>query len=436
MPTPQHAVILCGGRGTRLAQVFYGPKLLLPIAGRPLAHWLLDAVAETSIRDVWLLEGHGAAAIREALGDRWGPLRLHHCVEEAPLGTAGCLVASRDVLSGPVLVLYGDVFVSVDLARLLAAHTSSGAACTLVVHPNDHPHDSDQVEIDARGHVVALHPKDQPRPELRNLASAALHVLDSRALDRLAPRPADLFRDLFPRLVADGETVCAYATTEYLKDAGTPTRWTQVDEDVRSGRADARRLDQPRPLAILDRDGVLNREIGGVQDAESLQLLEGVADAVAELNRAGWLVAVATNQPSLAKGWMSEADHEAVRRRLETRLAEAGAWLDGYAHCPHHPDGGFPGERAELKGPCACRKPAPGMLESWLATLPADRSRTWMIGDSWRDIAAARAAGVRCVGIGHAEDAAFVDQEGVRHHADHHAHGLPEAVALLLSETA
>jgi histidinol-phosphate phosphatase family protein len=109
---------------------------------------------------------------------------------------------------------------------------------------------------------------------------------------------------------------------------------------------------------------------------------------------------VATNQPDVAKGRMSEPELAAVHRRLEVALGAHGAWLDGIAVCVHHPDRGFPGEVAHLKGPCACRKPGDGLIRELAARLPVDLGRSVFVGDSWRDVGAARKAGLTAVGVG------------------------------------
>jgi histidinol-phosphate phosphatase family protein len=396
------AVVLCGGRGLRLAGVAGDlPKFLVAVAGVPVAKRQLDELVLAGVSRVWLMEGHRGELIREALGDDYRGMPLEHVQEAAPMGTAGCLAVLRGRIEADFLVMYGDVISGVDLRRLAVAHRRFGGAATLVVHPNDHPADSDLVEVDAQDRVVALHPKRRSRPDdLRNLASAAMHVLSPRALLALpTSRPQGLLEDLVPALLERGERVHAYRTPEYLKDMGTPARLRQVDADVRSGRVDRCRWGQRRPMLLLDRDGVLNVELNGVLEPGALRLIPGAGEAVARLNRAGWLVVVVTNQPAIAKGQMSERAHEAVRRRLESLLAVSGAWVDDYLFCPHHPDGGFAGERSELKIDCLCRKPQPGMLGLALERWPADSSSTWMVGDSWRDMAAAHSAGVAAIGV-------------------------------------
>lgn len=433
------AIILAGGKGTRLASVSGGlPKPLVPVAGTPIVERQIALLARYGVGEIFLTTGYRADLIGERLGDgsRLG-VRLHHVHEATPLGTAGGLAALRDLLTGDFLVLYGDILFHMDLGRLLSFHRDNSAAATLVVHPNDHPYDSDLLELDDRGRVLAFHPKPRPAdgPDLRNVVSAGIYALSAEALAHIEPNQSqDFVRDVFPRMLRAGSTLFGYRTTEYAKDMGTPDRLERVSRDVESGLVESVHRDHMRPTAFLDRDGVINAEIDGVHHPDQLQLLPGVGAEIRRLNQAGWLVATVTNQPDVAKGFLTEEDLEKIHRRLESRLGEERAWLDDLAYCPHHPESGFSGERPELKGPCTCRKPAPGMLESLSDYLPVEPVTSAMIGDSWRDMAAAHAFGVDAIGVltGHGLEHPPPADRVLEGRPDLVVDGLGQAVSVLL----
>ena len=153
---------------------------------------------------------------------------------------------------------------------------------------------------------------------------------------------------------------------------------------------------------ILDRDGTLidvvrDEESGAISVAfhpSQLRLLAGVVDGLAALRDAGYVLAIATNQPAPAKGQFSA---DAVRRTndaLVALLASEEITIAKVAVCMHHPDGGSGGD-ASLVGPCDCRKPLPGLVNQLVTELGVDRAASWMIGDSAGDVEAGRAAGVR-----------------------------------------
>src|ERR1700677_1465042 len=129
----------------------------------------------------------------------------------------------------------GDTILAVDLTRFWAWHHAvPGADVSLFLHPNDHPHDSDLVEIEETGRIVAFHAYPHPAEAwLPNLVNAALYVVR-----RESPRawvdsagPLDFAKDLFPRMLAAGAKLRGYASPEYIKDAGTPER---LDDGART----------------------------------------------------------------------------------------------------------------------------------------------------------------------------------------------------------
>jgi D,D-heptose 1,7-bisphosphate phosphatase len=151
------------------------------------------------------------------------------------------------------------------------------------------------------------------------------------------------------------------------------------------------------PAIFLDRDGTLNFDYGWITSPAKIELLAGAAEAVRAINQAGFLAVLVTNQPVIARGECTEAEMAAIHHRLEFLLSQSHAHLDGIYYCPHHPDAGIPGERPELKIRCHCRKPAPGLLEDAARDLNIDVARSWMIGDSERDLGAAAAFGIPAV---------------------------------------
>lgn len=138
------------------------------------------------------------------------------------------------------------------------------------------------------------------------------------------------------------------------------------------------------PLIILDRDGVINEDSPlHIRSVCEWVPIEGSLRAIARLKRAGWHVAVATNQSGIARGYFSNATLSAIHRQLAIALAHHGTALDHIAVCPHGPEDG-----------CHCRKPAPGMLEALLQRFQAQPRNTLFVGDSVRDCEAAARAGI------------------------------------------
>ena len=137
---------------------------------------------------------------------------------------------------------------------------------------------------------------------------------------------------------------------------------------------------------FLDRDGTIIADRHYLRDPAGVELLPGVAWALARLNEARIPVIVVTNQSGIGRGYFSMADYDRVAARLDELLANEGARIDASYLCPHAPD---------RKEPCACRKPGVLLYERAIADHGLDGASSFFIGDMWRDVAPARAFGGR-----------------------------------------
>lgn len=152
---------------------------------------------------------------------------------------------------------------------------------------------------------------------------------------------------------------------------------------------------------ILDRDGTLidfvrDEETGLITTAfhpSQVRILPGVVEGLSLLAHAGFVFAIATNQPGPAKGHFSVAAVEHTNAALVSDLHRRGIAITAVKSCMHHPEGG-PGGDPSLVCKCDCRKPKPGLINALINDLKADRARSWMIGDTYTDVEAGRAAGL------------------------------------------
>ena len=204
----KQVVILAGGRGTRLGEHARSiPKPMVTIGGRPnLEHQVLLAKRH-DFTSVLFLVSHFAGRIEAHFGNgqRFG-MEISYCAENPPLGTAGALRHAGALLQDRFLLLYGDVFIECDLTRLWTDHTSNHSLATLVVHPNDHPYDSDLVETDAQGWISAIHSKRRLEDQyLSNMVNAGALVIERKILTLIPPgQHLDLASDIFPAVARNG----------------------------------------------------------------------------------------------------------------------------------------------------------------------------------------------------------------------------------------
>lgn len=129
------------------------------------------------------------------------------------------------------------------------------------------------------------------------------------------------------------------------------------------------------PALFLDRDGTLIEDPGYLNDPDLVRLLPGVAEALVRARDAGFLLVVVTNQSGIARGRVSPRQLDAIHERIGHLLADHGAWIDAWAHCPHLPE-----------ADCDCRKPRTGLHRALTAALEIDLEESWCIGDRLGDV--------------------------------------------------
>jgi len=226
------ALVLAAGRGERLRPLTLEiPKPLLPVAGRPLAAWTLERLAAAGCEVAALNLHHLGAAIRAALGERFGGMSLAYSEEPELLGTGGALPPLAELLTAAraVAVVNGDSLCRWPLDRMLRAHRATAAAATLLVHRSTDPQPyGGGVAIEGE-RIVALRRGGlawETARTRRVFAGAA--VLDPEILARLPPGRSDIVSALYEPLLAAGATVGVVETSRPWFDLGTPVRYLEA----------------------------------------------------------------------------------------------------------------------------------------------------------------------------------------------------------------
>ena len=416
-------VIMSGGRGTRISELFPDiPKPLIPIKNKngiekPVLEWEIESLATQGFTDIILTVSYMHKKIEDHFGDgsRLG-VHIEYFVEEQPLGNAGALFKLRDQLTEPFLLLNADAVFDIDFNRFVEFHRTHGGLVTLFTHPNSHPYDSGVLIADESRAVQRWLTKEDVRPQwYQNRVNAGLHVIDPAVLDMSGIDAekigsdvdgkrvkVDLDRQILKPLCGTGKMFC-YDSPEYVKDMGTPERYEAVCRDFIDGVVAAKNLAHPQRAIFLDRDGTINKYVGFLRNTDEFELIPGVTEAIKKINSSGYLAIVVTNQPVIARGEVTVSELQLIHNMMETLLGAEGAYLDAIYYCPHHPHKGYEGEIPELKIDCDCRKPKPGMLLKAAKDCNIDLNQSWMIGDGENDIKAGKAAGCKTALIGEGE---------------------------------
>jgi D-glycero-D-manno-heptose 1,7-bisphosphate phosphatase len=377
---PTQAVILAGGRGTRLAPITDTiPKAMVPFHGKPFLQHILEMLREQGFERVLLLLGYKAEVIQDRFGDG-GQLGLdvEYSVTGADDLTASRVRIAEAKLEERFMLLYCDNYWPMRFDDMWERYRRAGRPAQITVYTNRDGYTRDSVIVEPDGQV-SVFDRGRTTPGLAGVEISYAILERDAVLDLLPAREAlpegdMLFEEAVYTPLAERGHLGAYVSDHRYYSVGSHERLPLTEAFF------AR-----EPTVILDRDGTLNERpprASYVKRPEELTWLPRAREALALLKDAGYRVIVVTNQAGINRGAMTEDDLAAINARLCEEAEAAGGRIDAVYHCPHDWDEG-----------CECRKPRPGMLFRAQREWHLDLTRTTFIGDDERDGQAADAAG-------------------------------------------
>lgn len=371
---PTQAVILAGGRGSRLRPLTdTRPKAMVEFHGKPFLEYLIEMLRDQGFERVLLLLGYLANVVVDHFGDgRSLGIQIDYETTPPEYETSQRVELAQSRIDECFLLMYCDNYWPMRMDDMWAEFVESGAPAQITVYANRDQYSRSSVKIGPRG-MVQVVDRSRTTPGLEGV-EISYAILTKRAVMGFLPGRSEPFEAaVYPALAAGGH-LHAYWTEHRYYSVGGHDRLATTDEFL------AR-----RPAIILDRDGVLNMRPARAQyvrSPEEFQWLDGAREALRLFSEAGYRVIVVSNQAGIARGEMREADLEAVHARMKAEAVSAGGRVDAVYHCPHGWDEG-----------CHCRKPEPGMLLAAQRDHHLDLTRTLFVGDDERDAQAASAAG-------------------------------------------
>ncbi len=227
-------MVLCAGLGTRLRPLTdMIPKVMVPIAGRPLLERHIERLKGFGFTDLFINLHYLPEIITDYCGDgsKWG-VTIHYSFEPKILGTGGGIKQFEKDLNDNFLVVYGDMVSLIDYPKMIQAYSEKEdpIGMTVVGDRDDRLDSFDLAEIGERGKIIKVHPKPHEEIPAHYKAFLAGHILNKRMLSYI---PADveynIDHEAIPDAIAKGENFYAYETDEYIEDIGTLERYRKVE---------------------------------------------------------------------------------------------------------------------------------------------------------------------------------------------------------------
>jgi histidinol-phosphate phosphatase family protein len=370
---PTQAVILAGGRGTRLKPLTdTRPKPMVEIQGKPFLQYQIEQLRDQGFKKVLLLLGYLPEIVQDYCGDgsRWD-IKIEYAVSAVDDETGRRLKLAELLLDPYFLLLYCDNYWPMRIEKMWLQFIASGAPAMITVYTNKDNYTRNSVRVDAEGYV-SVYDKTATSPGLQGVEIS--YALIDRAIVNLLPESNVSVEEALYSRLAQQRQLAAYVTDHRYYSVGALHRLPLTEAFFGQ-----------KPTVILDRDGVLNRRpprAGYVRTWEEFQWLSGAKEALRLLRENGYRVLIVSNQAGIGRGLMTESALAEIHQHMIEEAEQAGGKIESVFYCPHDWSAG-----------CECRKPKAGMLFQAQKKFDLDLTRTLFIGDDERDQQAAEAAG-------------------------------------------
>jgi mannose-1-phosphate guanylyltransferase/phosphomannomutase len=233
------AVIMAGGKGTQLHPLTTNvPKPMVPLFDRPVMEHCLRLLARHGITDIIVTVSHLARDVVEYFGDgsRLG-VRIRYSVETEPLGTAGGVKRIQSMINGTFVVVSGDAITDMDITWALAQHRSASAIATIMLSEVDDPTQFGVVQRDPAGKVLRFAEKPRSTEVFSTTVSTGIYIMEPEVLSCIPYyEPQDFAREVFPRMLNNGEPVYAFPIPGYWCDVGNTAHYRNAHFDALEGR--------------------------------------------------------------------------------------------------------------------------------------------------------------------------------------------------------
>lgn len=373
----EQAVILAGGKGTRLRPITDTmPKPMISFYEKPFLEYLIDNLKENGISKVVLLLGYLPEVIKEYFGDgRKFGITIEYSVTDVDNDTGKRMKLAQTQLDDEFLFMYCDNYWPIRLNEMYRDFVSKNISGQLTVYSNEDNYTRSNLKVDCTGLIIEY---DKSRKsEGLEMVDIGFGIFKKEIIDLLPDDNISFENTAYPLLIKKRQ-LGAYVTRHRYYSVNSHERLYLTEEFLKR-----------KPAIILDRDGVLNKKAPKAEYItkwSDFKWIDGSKQAIVLLKQAGYTVIIVSNQAGISRDVMTEADLKDIHDKMKEEVRIFGGGIDAIYHCPHGWDEG-----------CSCRKPNPGMLFQAQRDFSIDLSKTYFIGDDIRDKQAGDAAGCKTI---------------------------------------
>ncbi|MEG1847146.1 MAG: HAD-IIIA family hydrolase [Lachnospiraceae bacterium] len=394
-------VVLMGGLGTRLQEYTEAePKAMVKIQGIPFFDYQLKLMYQSGFRKFLFLLGYQGEKIQEyyKTGEKLG-VTIQYCNDGKDLlGTGGAVRNAFSYLEEKFMLLYADSFMDIDYKETVYRYTRSKKRALMTIFKNNNQLDTSNVWLQD-GEII-LYDKQNPVKEMEYI-DYGIGIYEKEIFLSYAQGIKFDISEIQKKLSLDKQLENQIVIKRFY-EIGSPSSLLEFDKYAK------KRYFESHPAIFLDRDGVINEivfnddieQFDSPLKTEEVVIMDQVIEALKIIKRLDYYIFIVTNQPAAAKGKTSLATLYDINKKLMSEIEESGIKIDEVYMCPHYDKENTYTKEHFLIKECTCRKPKPGLLYMAKERYNIQWESSYMVGDSYTDILAGKAAGLNTVLIG------------------------------------
>ncbi len=223
------AIVLCGGKGTRLRPYTYTiPKPMLPLGKKPILQYVLASLKRAGVDEAYLAVGYLHEQIKDYFKDgKQLGMKINYSIEKSEMGTAGSILPLAGKMDGAFVVMMGDHLSSLDIAAVIAAHKKSGNIATIALNKKGVPLEYGVADLDANGNIARFREK----PIVENHVNTGVYVFEPEIFKYIKPGE-DFANNVFPRLLESKKKIGGFVFTDYWLDIGRTTDYEHINQYI------------------------------------------------------------------------------------------------------------------------------------------------------------------------------------------------------------
>ena len=374
-------VILAGGMGTRLQSVVHDvPKPMADIDGSPFLELLMRELCFLDPARFVLCVSYKKEIIQEYFKDNFLGVPIQYSIENEPLGTGGAIKQAFDLYNlNDALVLNGDSYIAADYDKFWNYNKNEKLA--VMLKKVDDANRYGRVDV-CDGRVMDFHEK-QPDSQ-PGFINAGIYKINKNLFSEKLSQKFSFEKDVLEPIIPQIHPSYMLAD-DYFIDIGLPESYATAQKELKS-------VIYGNPVnhaLFLDRDGVINQDIGYLYKKEDCVFMPGIFDFCRKYKNNGYKLIIVTNQAGIAKGKYSEQDYRLLTEFIHSEFKKQHCEITAEYHCPYHIDGLPRYNRNSFY-----LKPNPGMILRAAKEHNINLSKSTLIGDNENDILAGKMAGV------------------------------------------